>query len=97
MALLVAALLLGFSATEARADDVIIEPCPPVCSTEPEPGQKGRDTAEQSIVSQMMEMNLQFLALQNAVDAESRKYQALVNASKRRNEAAANAISNMRG
>ncbi len=48
------------------------------------------------IVASMASMNMQFLALQNAVQNESRKFQTLSNASKARHDVALNAIRNMK-
>lgn len=47
-------------------------------------------------VAPMAAMNMQFLALQNAVQNESRKFQTLSNASKARHDIALNAIRNMK-
>jgi hypothetical protein len=46
--------------------------------------------------SQMAAMNMQFLALQNAAQKESRKFQTLSNASRARHDTAKNAIQNMK-
>lgn len=48
------------------------------------------------LVAKMAELNQQFLALQQAVQMESRKFKAMSSASKARHEAAMNAIRNMR-
>lgn len=50
-----------------------------------------------SMVSDMMKMNMEFLALQNAVQNESRKFQTLSNASKARHDTATNTIRNVKG
>lgn len=47
-------------------------------------------------VAQMAAMNTQFLALQNAVRNEARKFQTLSNASKARHDIAMNAIRNLK-
>jgi hypothetical protein len=47
-------------------------------------------------VQRMAAMNMQFLALQEAVQMESRKFQTLSNASKARHDIAMNAIRNLR-
>lgn len=49
-----------------------------------------------SLVEEMAKMNLQFLALQEATQMESRKYQTLSDASKARHDIAMNAIRNMK-
>ena len=49
------------------------------------------------MVSQMAQMNTQFLALQEATQMESRRFQTLSNASKARHDIAMNAIRNMKG
>jgi hypothetical protein len=48
-------------------------------------------------VAQMAAMNMQFLALQNAVQNESRKFQTISNASRARHDIAMNAIRNLKG
>ncbi len=47
-------------------------------------------------VGKMAQMNIQFLALQEATQMESRKYQTLSNASKARHDIALNSIRNMK-
>lgn len=49
-----------------------------------------------SAITQMAQMNLQFLALQNAVQMESRKFQTLSNAAKARHDVAMASIRNTR-
>jgi hypothetical protein len=56
------------------------------------PGLSGGD-----MVSKMAAMNTQFLALQEATQMESRRFQTLSNASKARHDIAMNAIRNMKG
>jgi hypothetical protein len=56
------------------------------------PGLGGSD-----MVAKMAAMNMEFLALQNATQAESRKFQTLSNASKARHDIAMNAINALRG
>ncbi len=51
---------------------------------------------EKSITEKMAQMNMQFLALQEAIQMESRKFQTLSNLSKARHDTARNAISNMK-
>ena len=55
------------------------------------PGLNGGD-----MVQKMAQMNMQFLALQEATQMESRKFQTLSNASKARHDVALNAIRNMK-
>jgi hypothetical protein len=55
------------------------------------PGVGGSD-----MVAKMAAMNMQFLALQNATQAESRKFQTLSNASKARHDVALNAINSLK-
>lgn len=55
------------------------------------PGLNGGD-----MVSKMAAMNMQFMALQEATQMESRKFQTLSNASKARHDIALNAIRNMK-
>ena len=50
----------------------------------------------ESMVSDMAQMNMQFLALQNAVQNESRKFQTLSNASRTRHDTVKNSITNVR-
>ena len=52
--------------------------------------------SEEEMVEKMAAMNMQFLALQEATQQESRKFQTLSNASKARHETAMNAIRNMK-
>jgi hypothetical protein len=54
------------------------------------------NTTGGSMVAEMAAMNMQFLALQNAVQMESRKFQTLSNASKARHDIAMRSISNTR-
>lgn len=56
----------------------------------------GMSGAGGSMVSEMAAMNMQFMALQNAVQNESRKYQTISNASKARHDIAMNAIRNIK-
>ncbi len=49
-----------------------------------------------SMVSEMAAMNMQFLALQNAIQMESRKFQTLSNASRARHDIAMKSINNTR-
>lgn len=53
-------------------------------------------TTTQSTVEELAAMNLRFLAIQQACQAESRKYQTLSIASKARHDIALNAIRNMK-
>jgi hypothetical protein len=53
-------------------------------------------TAGEDLTKKMAQMNMQFLALQEATQTESRKFQALSNASKARHEAAMSAIRNIK-
>jgi hypothetical protein len=55
------------------------------------PGLGGSD-----MVSKMAKMNMEFLALQEATQMQSRKFQTLSNASKARHDIALNAIRNMK-
>jgi len=55
------------------------------------PGVSGADMAKR-----MAQMNMQFLALQEATQMESRRFQTLSNASKARHDIALNAIRNMK-
>lgn len=55
------------------------------------PGLSGGD-----MMQKMAAMNMQFLALQEATQMESRKFQTLSNASKARHDIALNAIRNMK-
>lgn len=55
------------------------------------PGLSGGD-----MMQKMAAMNMQFLALQEATQMESRKFQTLSNASKARNDVAMNAIRNLK-
>jgi hypothetical protein len=48
------------------------------------------------MVSKMAAMNMQFLALQESMQMQSRQYQTLSNASKARHDAATNSIRNMK-
>jgi hypothetical protein len=48
------------------------------------------------MVEKMAAMNMQFLALRQASEKESRKFQTLSNASKARHDIAMNAIRNLR-
>lgn len=50
----------------------------------------------ESLETHMAQMNMQFLALQEATQMESRKFQTLSNASKARHDIAMNAIRNMK-
>jgi hypothetical protein len=50
----------------------------------------------ETMESHMAQMNMQFLALQEATQMESRKFQTLSNASKARHDIALNAIRNMK-
>jgi len=56
----------------------------------------GMSASGDSMVSEMAAMNMQFMALQNAVQNESRKYQTVSNASRARHDIAMNAIRNMK-
>ena len=58
------------------------------------PGLAG--VAGADMTKKMAQMNMQFLALQEAVQAESRRFQTLSNASKARHEVAMNAIRNLK-
>lgn len=58
------------------------------------PGLKG--VAGADMVKKMAQMNMQFLALQEATQMESRRFQTLSNASKARHDIALNAIRNMK-
>ncbi len=58
------------------------------------PGLMG--TAGADMAKQMAQMNMQFLALQEATQTESRRFQTLSNASKARHDIALNAIRNMK-
>jgi hypothetical protein len=49
-----------------------------------------------AMVEKMAAMNMQFLALRQASEKESRKFQTLSNASKARHDIAMNAIRNLR-
>ncbi len=53
-------------------------------------------TAGADMAKQMAQMNTQFLALQEATQTESRRFQTLSNASKARHDIALNAIRNMK-
>jgi hypothetical protein len=57
--------------------------------------QKKKMSYEQKL-EEMKEVNMQFLALYEAMDMESRKFQTLSNASRARHEAAMNAIRNLK-
>ena len=57
-------------------------------------GAAGGGAAGGSMVSEMAAMNMQFMALQNAVQMESRKFQTLSNASKARHDIAMASIRN---
>lgn len=48
------------------------------------------------MVNQMMSMNMQFLALQSAMEQGSRQFNTLSNASKNRHESAMNSIRNLK-
>ncbi|HUP18916.1 MAG TPA: hypothetical protein VM778_03060 [Gemmatimonadota bacterium] len=48
------------------------------------------------MISEMMELNAEFLELQESVQTEARKFQTLSNASQIRHDAAMNAIRNMK-
>jgi hypothetical protein len=50
----------------------------------------------ETLEAHMAQMNMQFLALQEATQMESRKFQTLSNASKARHDIALNAIRNMK-
>lgn len=50
----------------------------------------------ESLETHMAQMNMQFLALQEGIQMESRKFQTLSNASKARHDIALNAIRNMK-
>ena len=50
----------------------------------------------QARLSEMTQMNMEFLSLQNEIQMESRKFQTLSNAMKSRHDAAMNAIRNMK-
>lgn len=52
--------------------------------------------SQKSLVAEMAAMNMQFLALQEATQEESRKFQTLSNASQARHDIAMNAIRNMK-
>jgi len=58
------------------------------------PGLKG--VAGADMTKKMAQMNMQFLALQEATQMESRRFQTLSNASKARHDIALNAIRNMK-
>lgn len=58
------------------------------------PGLKA--TAGADLTKQMAQMNMQFLQLQEAVQAESRRFQTLSNASQARHDIALNAIRNIK-
>ena len=58
------------------------------------PGLAGKAGAD--MMKKMAQMNMQFLALQEATQMESRKFQTLSNASKARHEIAMNAIRNIK-
>lgn len=53
-------------------------------------------TAGADLTKKMAQMNMQFLALQEATQTESRKFQTLSNASKARHDIAMNAIRNIK-
>jgi hypothetical protein len=55
------------------------------------------DKAGGGTVEELASMNMQFLALQEALQNESRKFQTLSNASKARHDTAMNSIRNMKG
>lgn len=50
----------------------------------------------ESMANRMAQMNMQLVALQNAIQMESRKFQTLSNASKARHDTAMNSIRNMK-
>ena len=56
----------------------------------------GLRTAGTDLIKRMAAMNLQFLKLQEATEAEARRFQTLSNASKARHEIAMNAIRNLK-
>jgi hypothetical protein len=58
--------------------------------------QFGTTPMGEDVVEKLTQMNLQFLALQEATQMESRKFQTLSNASKARHDIALNAIRNMK-
>ncbi len=58
------------------------------------PGLRG--VAGADMMKKMAQMNMQFLALQEATQTESRRFQTLSNASKARHDIALNAIRNMK-
>jgi hypothetical protein len=60
-------------------------------------GDGGMSAAGGDMIAEMAAMNMQFLALQTAVQNENRKYTALSNASFVRHTTAANAIRNLKG
>lgn len=55
-----------------------------------------KDANSQEIQQALSQMNMQFLALQEATQMESRRFQTLSNASKARHDIALNAIRNMK-
>lgn len=59
-------------------------------------GRSGGRAGAGSMVAEMAAMNMQFLALQNAVQMESRKFQTLSNASRARHDIAMKSINNTR-
>lgn len=56
----------------------------------------GMDAGSGSMVAEMAKQNAQFMALQNAVQMESRKFQTLSNVAKARHDIAMSAIRNTR-
>jgi hypothetical protein len=61
------------------------------------PKRAGADTSSgEPMTERMSQLNVQFLALQNAVQMESRKYQTISNVSKARHDVAMSSIRNMK-
>jgi hypothetical protein len=56
----------------------------------------GLSAGGDTMMKDMMKMNMEFMALQNATQNESRKFQTLSNASRARHDVAMNAIRNMK-